>query len=49
MLSWLVAGVGDISRKRVLPAILAEPNSVLAGIITREVNTCACGVDDDGG
>jgi predicted dehydrogenase len=36
MLSWLVAGVGDISRKRVLPAILAEPNSVLAGIITRD-------------
>ena len=20
-----------------------------AGVITREVNTCACGVDDDGG
>jgi 1,5-anhydro-D-fructose reductase (1,5-anhydro-D-mannitol-forming) len=36
MLSWLVAGVGDISRKRVLPAILAEPNSTLAGIVTRD-------------
>ena len=28
-------GVGDISRRRVLPAILAEPRSVLAGIVTR--------------
>jgi predicted dehydrogenase len=36
MLSWLVVGVGDISRKRVLPAILAEPNSKLAGIVTRD-------------
>jgi 1,5-anhydro-D-fructose reductase (1,5-anhydro-D-mannitol-forming) len=34
-LSWLVVGVGDISRKRVLPAILSEPNSTLAGIVTR--------------
>jgi predicted dehydrogenase len=36
MLSWLVAGVGDIARRRVLPAILAEPNSRLAGIVTRD-------------
>lgn len=36
MLSWLVVGVGDISRKRVLPAILAEPRSRLAGIVTRD-------------
>ena len=36
MLSWLLAGVGDISRKRVLPAILADPNSKLAGIVTRD-------------
>ena len=35
MLSWLVVGVGDITRKRVLPAILAEPRSRLAGIVTR--------------
>src|SRR5436309_16061148 len=35
MLSWLVAGIGDITRKRVLPAILAEPRSRLAGIVTR--------------
>jgi predicted dehydrogenase len=36
MLPWLVIGVGDISTKRVLPAILAEPNSKLAGIVTRD-------------
>ena len=36
MLSWLVAGIGDISRKRVLPAILAEPRSRLAGLVTRD-------------
>jgi len=36
MLQWLVAGVGDVSRKRVLPAILSEPRSQLAGIITRD-------------
>ena len=35
MLSWLVVGVGDITSKRVLPAILAEPRSRLAGIVTR--------------
>jgi 1,5-anhydro-D-fructose reductase (1,5-anhydro-D-mannitol-forming) len=36
MLSWLVVGVGDITRKRGLPAILAEPRSRLAGIVTRD-------------
>src|SRR5215813_9589094 len=36
MLSWLVAGIGDISRKRVLPAILSEPNSKLVGVVTRD-------------
>jgi predicted dehydrogenase len=35
MLHWLVVGIGDISTKRVLPAILAEPRSRLAGIVTR--------------
>ena len=33
--SWLVVGIGDITTKRVLPAILAEPRSRLAGIVTR--------------
>jgi 1,5-anhydro-D-fructose reductase (1,5-anhydro-D-mannitol-forming) len=36
MISWLVAGIGDIARKRVLPAILAEPRSLLSGIVTRD-------------
>ena len=36
MVSWLVIGVGDITRKRVLPAILSEPRSTLAGIVTRQ-------------
>ncbi|HLI04171.1 MAG TPA: Gfo/Idh/MocA family oxidoreductase, partial [Terracidiphilus sp.] len=34
-LNWLVAGVGDIAQRRVLPAILAEPRSVLYGVVTR--------------
>ena len=36
MLRWLVVGVGDITTKRVLPAILSEPRSRLAGIVTRD-------------
>jgi predicted dehydrogenase len=36
MLNWLVLGVGDIARKRVLPAILAEPRSRLYGLLTRD-------------
>ncbi len=34
--NWLVVGVGDIAVKRVLPAILSEPRSRLAGIVTRD-------------
>jgi predicted dehydrogenase len=36
MLSWILAGIGDISRKRVLPAILAERDSRLVGLVTRD-------------
>jgi 1,5-anhydro-D-fructose reductase (1,5-anhydro-D-mannitol-forming) len=36
MLDWLLVGLGDISSKRVLPALIAEPRSRLAGIITRD-------------
>src|SRR5215469_13742054 len=36
MLDWLLVGIGDISRKRVLPALMAEPRSRLAGVITRD-------------
>jgi len=35
-MNWLVIGVGDITTKRVFPAILAEPRSRLAGIVTRD-------------
>lgn len=35
MLNWIVIGVGDISTKRVIPAIQAEPRSHLYGIVTR--------------
>ena len=37
MLRWLLVGVGDIARKRVIPAILAEPRSALYGVVTRDV------------
>lgn len=36
MLNWLVIGIGDITIKRVLPAILSEPRSKLAGLVTRD-------------
>lgn len=36
MLNWIVIGVGDITRRRVIPAIQAEPRSQLRGIVTRD-------------
>ena len=33
---WVVAGIGDIARKRVIPAIQAEPRSALDGFVTRD-------------
>ena len=35
-MNWLVIGIGDITTKRVLPAILSEQRSRLAGIVTRD-------------
>jgi len=35
MLKWLVIGIGDITTKRVIPAILEEKRSELWGIVTR--------------
>ncbi len=35
-LHWVVAGIGDIARKRVIPAIQAEPRSMLYGFVTRD-------------
>jgi 1,5-anhydro-D-fructose reductase (1,5-anhydro-D-mannitol-forming) len=36
MLNWIVIGVGDIARRRVIPAIQAESRSRLYGIVTRD-------------
>ena len=33
--NWVVAGIGDIARKRVIPAIQSEPRSKLLGFVTR--------------
>jgi predicted dehydrogenase len=34
--NWVLAGIGDIARKRVIPAIQAEPRSTLYGFVTRD-------------
>ena len=36
MLRWLVIGIGDITRRRVIPAILASPRSSLQALVTRD-------------
>jgi len=36
MLNWVVIGIGDITTKRVIPAIQAEARSRLYGIVTRD-------------
>ncbi len=36
MLNWIVIGIGDISIRRVIPAIQAEPSSRLYGLVTRD-------------
>jgi predicted dehydrogenase len=35
MVKWLVVGIGDITRKRVIPAIQAEPRSLFHSVLTR--------------
>lgn len=40
-LNWLLIGIGDIARKRVIPAILAEPRSTLYGAVTRDLQKSA--------
>lgn len=34
--NWLVVGIGDITRKRVIPAIASEQRSVFRGVVTRD-------------
>ena len=41
MLNWIVIGVGDITVRRVIPAIQAEPRSALYGIVTRDASKAA--------
>ncbi len=36
MLNWLVIGIGDITTRRVIPAIHGEPRSRLYGVVTRD-------------
>lgn len=36
MLNWVVVGIGDITVRRVVPAIQAEPRSCLYGVVTRD-------------
>jgi predicted dehydrogenase len=36
-LNWLVVGIGDITRKRVIPAIQSDSRSVLRGVVTRDL------------
>src|SRR5579862_9095054 len=35
MVNWLVIGIGDITTKRVIPALRSEPRSHLYGVVTR--------------
>jgi predicted dehydrogenase len=41
MLKWLVIGIGDITTKRVIPALLEEKRSELWGIVTRDPGKAA--------
>ncbi len=36
MVNWVVAGIGDIATRRVIPAIRSEPRSRLYGLVTRD-------------
>jgi predicted dehydrogenase len=41
MIRWLVIGIGDIARRRVIPAILEEPRSRLQALVTRDPQKAA--------
>jgi 1,5-anhydro-D-fructose reductase (1,5-anhydro-D-mannitol-forming) len=41
MLNWIVIGIGDISTRRVIPAIQAESRSRLYGLVTRDARKAA--------
>jgi predicted dehydrogenase len=39
--NWVLAGIGDIARKRVIPAIQSEPRSAMYGFVTRNAAKAA--------
>ncbi len=41
MIRWLVIGIGDIARRRIIPAILAEQRSHLQAFVTRDPHKAA--------
>lgn len=41
MVNWVVVGIGDVTTKRVIPAIQAEARSELYGVITRDLSKAA--------
>jgi predicted dehydrogenase len=41
MLNWIVVGIGDITTRRVIPAIQAESRSKLYGLVTRDSSKAA--------
>jgi 1,5-anhydro-D-fructose reductase (1,5-anhydro-D-mannitol-forming) len=41
MLNWIVIGIGDITTRRVIPAIQAEERSALYGVVTRDAGKAA--------
>jgi predicted dehydrogenase len=41
MIRWLVIGIGDITQRRIIPAILAEPRSHLQAVLTRDPEKAA--------
>src|ERR1700677_4009257 len=40
-MNWIVIGVGDIAKRRVIPAIQAETQSHLYGVVTRDLKKAA--------
>ena len=41
MIHWLVIGIGDITQRRVIPAIIEEPRSRLSALLTRDPQKAA--------
>lgn len=40
-MNWILIGIGDIAKRRVIPAIQAEPRSCLYGLVTRDRSKAA--------